>query len=190
MENVLKDETIYGVTENGEVYDGGTGEVISLEEIKKAKQKKIYETVAQANLELKDLGLQSNLIVCEYRGEKYNCISIKPNHQFDKMFRTSMQDVILKYELSLNAKALLLTIMPFIVFPSNIVSIKKCKTIEDIGELVGFKKSATYKAFKELIDKQIINKTKFNGQTQIYVNPYLISSGGIVEKSTIDMFNE
>lgn len=187
MENCLK-ENVYLVTDNGEVVDRTTGEVISLEEVKKAKKKKVIEQVEKANQELKELGMDSSLLVCEYKGEKYNCISVKPKHQFDKMFRTSMQEVIKHSELSLTARTLLLTLIPFIVFPSNMVCISGYSTVEEIGELSGLKPSTTYKAFKELSDKEIIHKTKLNGNTLIYINPFLISSGLIVEKSTVDYF--
>jgi hypothetical protein len=178
----------YNASDNNEIIDKSTGEIIDLAEVKKAKKKKAVEEVEKVNEELKSLGLDSDLFICEYKGETYNCINIKPNYQFDKMFRTSMQDVIRNENLSLVAKALLITIMPFIIFPSNLVAIKNCTSVEEIGELAGLKSSTTYKAFKELIDKEIIKKIKQNGQTLIYVNPYLVSSGLIIERYTAELF--
>lgn len=150
----------YITTDTNELIDRENGEIINLNDIKKAKKKKLIDKVQEVNKELHELGLESEMIICEYKGNTYNCIKIKPNFQFDKMFRTSMQDVIREENLSMIAKALLITIMPFIIFPSNMVSIKGCDTLEDIGGLAGLKPSTMYKAMKELCDKQIIHKEK------------------------------
>jgi hypothetical protein len=134
------------------------------------------------------LGINSELIICEFKGQTYQCVEVKARYQFDKMFRTAMQDVILKENLNVISKSFLLTIFPFMVFPSNMVMIKGCNSLIDIGMLAGLKPSTTYKAVKELCDKEIIYKIKHNGQTDIYVNPYLISSGVVIEKFTVDLF--
>lgn len=183
-------ESRYIATDNNELVDKESGEIIKFDDIKKAKKKKLVDEVQEINEELQELGLNSAMVICEYKGETYNCIKIKPNFQFDKMFRTSMQDVIKDENLSMISKALLLTIMPFITFPSNVVKIKECNTLEDIGELAGLKPSTMYKAMKELIDKQIIYKKRFGGKTEIFVNPFLISSGVIVEKYTFELFKD
>jgi hypothetical protein len=184
-------EERYFITDEGETVDIYTGEVIPINEIKKAKQNKIIQTWEEETEDIRDLGLKNELLIVKHRGETLNCVEVKKSYYFNKQFRTTMQDLILNGDLSKNAQSFFFGISAFISFPSNSIIVKgKVPSNEKLEEITKLPRTSYYNAANELEEKEVIAKLKRNGQSIIYVNPFIITAGAFVEYSTLLMFKD
>jgi hypothetical protein len=189
MEQINEEQ--YFVTDEGEVVDICTGQVISTNQIKKAKQNKIIQTWEEETKEIRDLGLKNELILVKYRGGTFNCVQIKKDYHFNKMFRSAMQDLILNGDLSKNAQSFLFGVSAFITFPSNSIMVKgKLPSNEKLEEITKLPRTSYYNAANELEEKDVIYRNKESGQSVMYINPFIISSGAFVEYSTLLLFKD
>jgi len=171
------------------VYDTENGMVIDLEEIKKAKEKQAIENFHKSLEEIHDLGLSSQLLIVQYKNREYQCINIKRDFEFNKEFRVELRDIMLSKELSKNARCFIGTMTPFISFPTNAIHIKyKNPTFDELRDILDMSKNTLINTLKELVDNNIIYKTKVNGQMIIYFNPFLFCAGYCVERNTFELF--
>jgi Fic family protein len=178
----------YGINGNT-VYDKLTGSVIDLEEVKKAKERNAIETFHESMEELRELGLNPELVVIKYRNREYTCVDIKREFEFNKEFRVELREIMLSKELSKNARCFIGTLSPFVSFPSNAIHIKyKNPTFDELMDILDMSKNTLSATFKELEENDIIKKIKVNGDMVIFFNPFLFCGGYCVEKSTFDLF--
>lgn len=80
----LNDKNYYIITDNNEVVDVTTGEVISINEVRKAKEKKLLKDIDNINKELWQLGYNGSYIIKNNKMVYENCIEIKKNYHFNK----------------------------------------------------------------------------------------------------------
>jgi hypothetical protein len=183
--NNIQEELNYYITDDEEIIDSYTGEVISLDKIKQAKLEKAMDNLNKYNSDFNE-----DYILFKYKGETYNCIRVKENYHFNKMYRTALRTVMGDKNLKINSRALLMTMIPYLSFPLNKIVIPGCNKLEDIGKIIGLQKTATYEALKNLEKLDIIKREKVGGQTIVYINPFLFASGGIIERSTLEKFKD
>jgi DNA-binding transcriptional ArsR family regulator len=180
----------YGVNGNT-VYDKQTGSVIDLEEVKKAKERNAIETFHESMEELRELGLNPELVIIKYRNREYTCVDIKREFEFNKEFRVELRELMLSKELSKNARCFIGTLSPFVSFPSNAIHIKyKNPTFDELMDILDMSKPTLLSTLKELEDNDIIKRIKVDGQLIIYFNCFLFCGGYCVEKSTFDLFKD
>jgi hypothetical protein len=179
----------YFITENNEILDTSTGEVISLDEIKRAKEEKVAKELSNIRSELKSLNIHSDLVLIKQRGENYPCVKVKPNHYFQKVFRVEVRELMKRKELSKNARMFIGTLQTFLYFPTNAVIVDGHNpTSEELIDLLDVGRSTYFNTLQELEEKEIIKRVKRNGDIVIYFNPFLFSAGGVVDKETLEMF--
>lgn len=179
----------YLITEQQEIIDTCTGEIISLEELKKAKEQKCIEDLHNMQRDLRELNINSDLMVIRYKGEQYDCKKIKHNHYFLKVFRVEVRELMKSKELSKNARMVIGTLQTFLYFPTNAVIIDgKNPTAEELMDILDLSRSTYFNTMQELESKEIIKRVKRNGDIVIYFNPFLFSAGGVVDRETYQMF--
>lgn len=166
-----------------------TGEIIKFEDIKRAKQKKIYDEYESMMSDLSDIGMHTDIKLIEFRKKTYNVVDIKSDFQFNKEFRVELRDIMRSGVLSKNARCFLGTITPFITFPSNSIIVDgKNPSIDELKDITDMGTNVMYKTLKELEDAKIINRVNVNTNFIIYINPFLYCGGYCVEADTYRMF--
>ena len=181
--------TNFKLTENNQYVNIETDEIISKDVLIKMLKTEQQEVFADNNEALIALGeLPSSLVV---NGREYEVVSVKRNHEFNKIFRVEVRNIMLRKDnkLSIHAKATIATLECFITFPSNCVLVDgKIPSREKLCDLVGVGKSKMYDILKELEYYEIIKRQKESGGVAIYFNPFLYCSGKVVQKTTYDLF--
>ena len=168
-----------------------TGEIIKFEDIKKARQKKIYDDYENMVEDLSDLGMYADFKLIEFRNKTYNVVGIKSDFQFNKEFRVELRDIMRSGVLSKNARCFLGTITPFISFPTNSIIVDgKNPSIDDLKVITDMGNGVMYKTLKELEDARIISRVNTNTNLVIYINPFLYCGGYCVEADTYEMFKD
>lgn len=117
-------------------------------------------------------------------------VNWKNKSNFIKIYRTEMREYKKKVRLSANAGLILFYIQEYIQFGTNKIIKEDGGNFSnsDISELTGISLSSITRALKELEDKILIKRIGNSHKREIYINPYLMCSGNIIEKSTIEMF--
>ena len=184
-------ENKYYVTDENQIIDTTSGEIIRFEDIKKAKEQKIIDKFLETQSELASIGSGTELILLKYKNKEYNCVSIKKNYTYNKEFRVEMRDIMKSKQLSKNARLFIGTMTSFVSFPSNSILIDfKNPTIEDLVNIVGINKNLISEALKDLEYHQITKRVKVNGQMIIYFNPFLVCSGYCVDHIVYELFKD
>jgi glutathionyl-hydroquinone reductase len=108
-----------------------------------------------------------------------------------KVFRVAVRDLMENGNLSKNAKSFIACMQPYIYFPCNYI-VYKCGNpdTKELTKMFDMGKTTLFETLKELEDKGVIKRIKRGGQMIIYVNPFLYSAGGLVEKDTYELFKD
>lgn len=177
------------ITSDGQVVEDSTGEILDTQLVHKLKfDNLIYET-NELNKEKRASGSKETYRVIQINGEKHNCVQIKQDYTFGKVFRVALRELMKSKVLSKNSKMIIATLEPYLSFPKNYVLVdSKIPTMKDLGEMVELKRTALYEALKELEDNDVIQKVKIGTQVIIYFNPFLYCSGVAIENDTYEMF--
>lgn len=189
MSNI--DNIKYIIDDDGMIVDTETGEIIDNQDIIRAKELKRNEDFISATNELIQLGYSNVDRIVKYKGIEYPCVVIKQNYTFGKVFRVALREIMKDGKLSLNARAFIATFEPYISFPyNNIIVDSQYPSQQDLEDILGLKRTALYKALKELEYYDIIKRVKANNSTVIYFNPFLYASGGIIHSDTFKLFEK
>ncbi|OPH61701.1 hypothetical protein BC351_00215 [Paenibacillus ferrarius] len=166
------------------------GEIIQKEILKKSIEKQKLDDFYEAISTMNSLGINSNLRLIRARnGAKYFCIKIKENYTFNKVFRVDMRWLLENVALSDRAQIFLFRFQHYLHFPSNsIVVNSEHPTVEKLGEMMGVKENVTRKTLNELEKQGIIKTQQIANRRIVYFNPFLISSGGIIDVDTYRLF--
>jgi len=179
----------YILTEDRQVVDIATGEVIDKKEIQELQVSDLEHDTNQLNQELRASGSETVYKLVKIYNEKFNCVEIKKGFTYGKVFRVELRKIMENKVLSKNARVVIATLEPFLSFPRNTVIINsKTPTMKEIQNIVEIGKTNLYQALAELEEKEVIKRVKSNGQTLIYFNPFLYVSGGYVEVDTYELF--
>ncbi len=182
-------EDRFYTTEDNQLVDNISGEVIKFSDIKKAKEKKLVNAYNEMCEDLISIGSVSEFVLVRYKNRDYNCRTIKKDYTFNKEFRVELRDIMSSKILSKNARCFIGTLTPFIAFPSNAIHINyQNPTTEGIMDILDMGKNVIYSTMKELEEKDIIKRIKNNGDTVIYFNPFLFCGGYCVESHVYDLF--
>lgn len=183
---ILNDEK-YAMN-GSQIYDISTGEIIDPKEIKSVIEKQAVEEFNQRIGAIYDLNMQTDIAIV-YRNREYNCVQVKKNFEFNKVFRMELKSIMVSKELSKNARCFIGTLIPFISFPSNAIHIKyKNPTYKDLMDILDMSKPTLINTLKELEKQFIIKRIKRNGQLIIYFNCFLYCAGYCVERDTYQIF--
>lgn len=176
--------------ENGRFINIETGEIIlKKEEIKQIIENEFLDKYSDMNSELRELDLDSELVVVKYKGEDYKCTHIKLNYTFQKVFRVDLKYLIENNKISKNAGYFIFIAMPYLYFPTNsFIYHGKTPTMKELEEIFNLDKNTLYKTLKELEKLDIIKRVKKEGRTVLYFNPFLFSTGKVVLKDTYELF--
>lgn len=185
-------EDRYYKTDEGQIVDTSTGEIVDVDEIEKAISKNVIDNFTKANRDLHKLGLDTNLRIIRARdGQLYPCAKIKERYVFNKVFRVEVRNMLDSSNLSIYALAFITKFEPHLYFPTNSVVINgKRPTIEQMWEMLGVKKTKMYEILKELEKHDVIKRIDLNGFPVIYFNPFLYSCGGLVDRDTYNYFED
>lgn len=188
QKNVLESEyAFYGDS----LYEVATGRLISKEEITKANDKRLIELYEMYCKEASSLGVEIDWKLFKYRGNTYPVIKIAPKNLFMKVFRVAVRDLMENGNLSKNAKSFIACMQPYIYFPCNYI-VYKCgnPNTEELTKMFDMGRSTLFDTLKELEEKEVVKRIKRGGQMIIYVNPFLYSAGGLVERDTYELFKD
>lgn len=176
---------------NKQIVDKDTGEVIDINEIKKAIQEKAIEKVNEANKDIFELDLPLELKIIKVKGIDYSTCSVKENYQFEKVYNVDVRELMKSGNLSKSAKVFIATFESYIYFPTNSIVVDGHNpTTEEICEMVDLKRSSVFSLLNELEQKDVICRCKLNGDTIIYFNPFLYASGTSIHVDTVKMFKD
>lgn len=180
---------VYALTDDNQVYDPCTGEVIDDKEISKLKLITLKIETEELN-KLKHLeGSNETYVVAKIHGEKSNCVFLKKGYTFGKVLRVDVQKLMLSGVLGKNSRLIIATLEPFISHPRNSILIhSKTPSMKELEDIVGLKKTMLYEGLNELENNDIIKRVKSNGQIVIYFNPFLYASGTIIHDDTYELF--
>lgn len=179
----------YIYTEDRQLVDKVTGEIINKKEIQGLQVDDLQYGTNELNKELRASGSEVTYKLIRVYGEKFNCIELKKGYAFGKVFRVELRKIMGSKKLSKNSKVIIATLEPFLSFPKNTIIIDgHTPTIKELQDYLVIGKTSIYQAFSELEEQEIIKRTKISGQTIIYFNPFLYSSGGYVETDTYELF--
>lgn len=166
-----------------------TGEIVTQNDIVDCSEEYLRYEYEEMNDALKDLKMNTDLKLIKLNRELFLCAVIKPKHTYGRVYRMDVREIMKNGELSINARAFLATFEPYICFPYNSIVVGyKTLSVTEMAEFMGVGDKTMYKIFKELEDKEIIKRVKRNGQTIIYVNPFLYCGGIYVLKETYELF--
>lgn len=179
----------YVIQEDGKVVDSTTGEVMNKKEIKKILRDDVSDYALENEIEMQKLGETLGLqIVTDKRGSKHSVLKVKGDYEFVKVFKVALREALSTNTLSKSAKSAFLDFQSQTSFPTNtIIRNGQTPTTEQLCEWLDLKKSSLYNVLKELEDCEFIRRMKINGQSVIYVNPFIFCCG-LVDYQTIELF--
>ncbi|MFN8398915.1 MAG: hypothetical protein U0X74_02790 [Anaerolineales bacterium] len=169
-------------------------EVLSKKESGRQIREKLYKARDEVNEELRKSGHTPNLVVktLKINNKEYDTVTIKKDHEFNKVFRVALREVMQKQGMSKNARLVFGTLISFITFPTNTISINgdSSPSNEDLEELLDLSPVTLKKVLNELEHHEVI-KRKMDGNLRvIYFNPFLVCAGGVVDKTTFLLFKD
>lgn len=179
----------YIVQDNGKIVDTTTGEIVSKKDVKKLLQNEVADYMLENELEMQKLGETLGLqIVTDKRGAKYSVLKVKGDYEFVKVFKVALREALSDSGLSKVAKATFLDFQSQTSFPTNtIIRNGTTPNTEQLCEWLDLKKSSLYNVLKELEECEFIRRVKVNGQTVIYINPFVYCCG-LVDQFTVTLF--
>lgn len=150
----------------------------------------VYDNISDIQY-AKNLGLSIQIKIQKYKGKSYNCINIKNNCTFGKVFRVNIRELVENSNMSDKCWTFISKTEPYIHFPTNAVAINSANpTLKQLENLIGFGRTKLYDTLKELEENEVIKKIKNNGDIIIYYNPFLYCSGKSILVETYDMFKD
>jgi len=177
------------VTDDGQVVEDSTGEVLDTQLVHKLKFDNLVFETNELNKEKRAFGSKETYRVIQINGEQHNCVNIKQDYTFGKVFRVALKELMESKVLGKNSKMIIATLEPYLAFPKNYVLVKsKVPTIKELEEMVELKRTALYESLKELEDNDVIHRVKIGKQIIIYFNPFLYCSGVAISNDTYEMF--
>lgn len=190
---MLEDLCIFDWIKDGQTFtciDGELkGQQLDKKELEKMFSSQLYMISKEEITHANSMGLSVELIVQKYKNSTYNCIKIKPNAEFGKVFRVNAKELALKSNMSEKCWAFISKTEPFIAFPTNsIVMNGSTPTLEELGKFMGYGQSKLYETLKELEFNEVIKRVKVKGNTIIYYNPFLYCSGKVVLTEVYNYF--
>lgn len=140
-----------------------TGEVLSKEEARKQIQQEAIDATNKSNEELRNLGLAPNIKTkLLRRGKKeHQAVTVKENHEFNKVFRVALRELMQEQNLSKNARLAIGTLIAFITFPTNIIMVDGDNPSNDkLMELLDLSPVTLKSTLKELERHEVIKRKK------------------------------
>lgn len=192
---MLEDLCIFDWVKDGQTFtcvDGEfKGQQLDKKELERMFTTQLFLTSSEEITYANSMGLSVELIAQKYKSETYNCIKIKPNAEFGKVFRVNARELALKSNMSEKCWAFISKTEPFIAFPTNSIVIKgSSPTLEELSKFMGYGQSKLYETLKELEDNEVIKRIKIKGNTIIYFNPFLYCSGKVVLTEVYNYFED
>lgn len=116
----------------------------------------------------------------------------KAKNYFIKIYRTEMREYKKRTKLSTNASIILFYLQDYIEFGTNKISKEKDIGFSnsDISELTGISIRSVGGALKELEDKAFIIRKGSTHNREIYMNPFLICAGNVIDKGIVEQFKK
>lgn len=180
-------------TNKDTVVDEETGEILNKRGARTKIQKEALENTKKSNEELRRLGLAPNLKleIVKRAQREYQTVKIKENHEFNKVFRVDLREVMQNQGLGKNARLAVGTLIGFITFPTNLILVDgKAPSNEDLEKLLGLSPVTIKKTLNELEKHEVIKRVKEINQRLIYFNPFLVCAGGVVDVNTYSLFKD
>lgn len=121
----------------------------------------------------------------------YLCLNWKKDSYFIKVFRTELREYMKVTKLSTNARAFLFSVQMYIEYPTNRIAKPDGTsfTNKELQEITGLSSKTLKKVMNELEEKQFIVRKGNRQAREIYFNPYLMSSGNEILKTTKKLFD-
>jgi hypothetical protein len=176
---------------DGQFMNVETAELIHKEDLRKSVEKQQLEDFYNAHATLNSLGISSNLRLVRTRsGSKHLCVKVKEKHTFNKVFRVDMRWLLENVDLTEREQLFLFRFENYLHFPSNSVLVKGSHpTIEEMATMMNIKSDKVVRnTINSLEEKDIIKTEQIGNRRVIYFNPFLISTGGIIEVETYSKF--
>lgn len=175
------------------VIDRDTGEIVYKKEAKKKIEEEALKATKKSNEELLRLGLSPNLKLTKVKRlqREYYTAKVKEDHEFNKVFRVALREVMQNQGLGKNARLAVGTLIGFITFPTNLILVDgQVPSNEDLEKLLDLSPVTLKKALNELEKHEVIKRVKEINQRLIYFNPFLVCAGGVVDVNTYSLFKD
>lgn len=172
-----------------EAYDLDTGEILNKNDPRLDLAIDEYEKLIETNKANKKA-------VKKVQGK----IDLSENHHLDwkkksyfiKTYRTEMREYKKQMKLSSNASLVLFHLQDYIEFGTNRVIRDKGLGFNnsEIAEITGVSVRSINTALKELEEKVFIIRKGNTHSREIYINPFLMCAGNVIEKDVVNQFKE
>lgn len=190
MEDVVNYEAEYNYID-GRFVDVITGEIIKPESLRKSIERQSIDIFREAMVTLQHAGINSTLRMIKTRkGAIHYCVKIKENYTFNKVFRVDMRWLLENVDLTEREQLFMFRFEHYLHFPSNSIVVNgNHPTVEDMMKMMKLKSDKVVRnTINSLEQKQIIKTEQIGNRRIIYFNPFLISTGGIIDIDTYTKF--
>lgn len=180
------------IYDNKNLINETTGEIISKKEFHKVFGEDIEGKISDYVNMCMDLETLPRFEIRSIRQSNYAVMPIKEKYEFNKVFRMDMKFIMQRENLSKNELAFIGMFTCWLKFPTNdIVVDNKYLTLQEIGDMIGMSRNTVSKTIKLLEQKDIVKMVvRHKMPPVIYFNPFLVSTGKVVEYSTYKMFKD
>jgi hypothetical protein len=184
-------ENDYKVLENGLFAIISTGEIINPKDLINANINKSKESLDNAREIAREFDIPLDAKIVRHKNVEYHVATVKPKFKFNKIFESSLQGIFDDKKLDVYSLAFLGRFTPYIVYPQNYLIVENdFPTVVKLAEILGIKRNKMEKVLKELEYYEIIKRVKKGVQNWIYFNPFLYASGGVIEITTVRLFEK
>jgi hypothetical protein len=187
----VQSDSLY-LIHNEQIVDSQTGELITEDDFHNKFSEELSEKLRNYKKACRDVGKLPQLGINKLQGVVYAVVPIKNKHKFNKVFEVDMRELIMAKTLTTNEFAFIGCFSSFITFPTNeIIVNNEYLTFEEIGKMIGVGKNAVTTTLKNLEKNEVIKVVKRHKLPPIiYFNPFLTSSGKVVEYETYMLFRD
>lgn len=188
----MNNDEITHFLNEGLIIDKETGEILTQEQYHDEFHEDLKNAISLYVKSCINVGENPKLELRKIANTKQACVPIKEKYHFNKVFRVDMQSLMLRGNLNKDELAFIGFMQNFIAFPNNDLVINHAYlSIEELSKIMGINRNALSKAIKSLEEKQVLKMIKRHRHAPIiYINPFLISSGGVIAFETYMMFKD
>lgn len=183
-------ENEYFIYEDKRIVNGITGEIILEKDFHKIFGKEIANKIDGYVEMCMELETYPKFEIRSIKKSQYAVVPIKEKYEFNKVFRMDMKTIMLNEKLNKNELAFIGMFTCMLKFPTNdIVVDNKYLTLEELGDMIGMSRNTVSKTIKSLEKRDIVKMVvRHKMPPVIYFNPFLVSTGRIIEYDTFRMF--
>lgn len=187
-----KNEREYFVYNEEELVSSISGEIVHYSEYHKQFGQSVADKIEDYKQMCREMDVLPKFEVRRVGGALSATVPVKEKYEFNKVFRVDMNKITLSGDLSRDELAFIGMFMSSLRFPTNeIIVDSKHLTIEEMSKLMKIGRNGLAKAIKSLEVRQVIKMVPRHMMPPIiYFNPFLVSTGRVIEYDTYKMFKD